>query len=138
MIDVSSLPALNAFLNFVSAVLICVGFYFIKQRNIRAHKNAMIGALIVSGVFLISYLTYHYHAGSVPYAKQDWTRPLYFFILITHIILAAAILPMALRTAYLGLQNRVAQHVRIARWTFPIWVYVSVTGVIVYVMLYQL
>jgi putative membrane protein len=138
MLSVSDLPALNAALNSIAAVLIALGYYFIRVRRIDAHRRCMIAALLVSALFLVSYLTYHYFAGSVRYTKQDWTRPIYFFVLVTHILLAAAIVPLVLRTVYLGLRNRLAAHVRIARWTFPIWMYVSVTGVVVYVMLYRL
>jgi uncharacterized membrane protein YozB (DUF420 family) len=98
----------------------------------------MIAALFVSVAFLASYLIYHYEVGSVPFAGQGWIRPVYFFILITHIILAIVILPMVLRTAYLGIRARYDKHVPIARWTFPLWLYVSVTGVMVYLMLYQM
>ena len=138
MFEVSDLPALNASLNASAAVLIAIGYYQIRRRRIEAHKKCMIAAVCVSALFLVSYLVYHYYAGSVPYTRQDWTRPVYFFILLTHIALAAVILPLVLRTVYLGLQDRRPQHVRIARWTFPIWMYVSVTGVLVYLMLYQL
>jgi putative membrane protein len=136
--EVSDLPALNAGLNFVSAVLIAAGYYCVRRRRLQAHKRCMVAALGVSTAFLTSYLTYHYFAGSVPYTKQDWTRPVYFFILITHIVLAALIVPLVLRTVYLALRGRLDKHVRIARWTFPIWMYVSVTGVLVYLMLYRL
>ena len=134
----SGLPTLNAILNFTAAVLLASGYYFIKKRRIEAHKRCMIAALFVSFAFLTSYLIYHYHVGSVPFGGQGWIRPVYFFILITHIILAVVILPMVLRTAWLGLSARFDKHVPIARWTFPLWMYVSVTGVIVYLMLYHL
>jgi putative membrane protein len=136
--SVSDLPTLNAILNLTSAILIGAGGYFIYKRRIEAHKTCMIAALFVSMAFLTSYLIYHYYAGSVPYTGQGWMRPVYFVILITHIILAIAIVPMVLRTVFLGLRSRFDSHVAIARWTFPIWMYVSVTGVIVYVMLYRL
>jgi uncharacterized membrane protein YozB (DUF420 family) len=135
---ISDLPALNASLNFCAAVLICAGYYFIRNGKTQAHKACMIAALGVSTAFLTSYLIYHYNTGSTPFRQQGWIRPAYFFILITHVTLAAVILPMVIRTAYLALRGRLGKHVRIARWTFPIWVYVSVTGVIVYVMLYRL
>lgn len=138
MLSVSDLPTLNAILNLTSAILVATGYYFIRKRNIRAHKTCMVAAVVVSAAFLVSYLTYHYYALSVPYSKHDWTRPLYFFILITHIILAIVIVPMVLRTTYLAFRTRFDKHVRLARWTFPIWMYVSVTGVIVYLMLYRL
>ena len=137
MIRLTDLPILNAALNTTSAILVGTGFYFIKKKNIRAHKFCMIAALVVSAVFLTSYLIYHYHAGSVRFARQGWIRGVYFPLLLTHTVLAAMILPMVLRTAYLAFANRFIQHVRIARWTFPVWMYVSVTGVIVYLMLYQ-
>lgn len=138
MLSVSDLPKLNAILNFASAVLLATGFYFIKQRRIDAHKRCMVAALVVSMAFLTSYVIYHYHAGSVAFTGQGWIRPVYFFILITHVILAIVILPMVLRTAYLGFTSRFDKHVPIARKTFPLWMYVSVTGVIVYLMLYQM
>ena len=138
MIAVSDLPTLNAALNFTAAVLIGTGFYFIKQKNIRAHKVCMIAALVVSGLFLTSYLVYHYNVGSVSFTKQGWIRNVYFPLLVTHTVLAAVVLPMVLRTAFLAYKGRWVNHVRIARWTFPIWAYVSITGVVVYLMLYRL
>jgi len=138
VLSISDLPALNATLNLISAVLLGTGYWFIKSRNIRAHRACMIGALITSTVFLTSYLIYHYEVGNVLFTKQGWIRPVYFFILITHVTLAIVILPLVLRTAYLAFRERFDKHVRIARWTFPLWMYVSVTGVIVYVMLYRL
>src|SRR4051812_38335170 len=135
---ISDLPTVNAALNFTSAVLIGTGFYFIKQKNIRAHKVCMIAALGVSGVFLTSYLFYHYNVGSVRFTKEGWIRNVYFPLLLTHTVLAAVVLPMVLRTAFLAFRGRFQSHVRIARWTFPIWAYVSITGVIVYLMLYRL
>ena len=138
MIVITDLPVLNAALNFTAAVLIGTGFYFIRQKNIRAHKVCMIAALGVSGAFLTSYLIYHYNVGSVRFTKQGWIRNVYFPLLISHTILAAVVLPMVLRTSFLGLKGRFQKHVRIARWTFPVWMYVSITGVLVYLMLYQL
>ena len=138
MLSVSDLPTLNAFLNSTSAILLGAGYYFIRQRRIQAHRLCMIAALFVSAAFLTSYLIYHYHAGSVPFQGQGWIRPVYFFILITHVILAAAILPLVLRTVYLAQKARFVNHAAIARWTFPIWMYVSVTGVVVYLLLYHL
>ena len=138
MLTVRDLPTLNAILNFTSAVLLTAGGYFIKKRRIDAHKRCMIAALFVSMAFLTSYLIYHSQVGSVPFEGQGWIRPVYYFILITHVILAVVILPLVLRTAYLGFRARFDKHVPIARWTFPLWMYVSVTGVIVYLMLYQM
>jgi uncharacterized membrane protein YozB (DUF420 family) len=135
---VSDLPALNASLNLTAAILIGAGFFFIKRKNIRAHKACMIAALVVSTAFLTSYLVYHYNVGTVHFTKQGWLRSLYFPLLLTHTVLAAVVAPMALRTAYLALSNRFKAHVGIARWTFPVWVYVSITGVVVYIMLYRL
>jgi putative membrane protein len=138
MIAITDLPAINATLNLTSAVLLGTGYYFIRRRNIPAHKTCMVGALIASTVFLTSYLIYHYNVGNVLFTKQGWIRPVYFFILIPHVVLAIVILPFILRTAYLGLTSRFDKHRRIARWTFPVWMYVSVTGVLVYLMLYHL
>ena len=137
MIGVTDLPTINAALNATAATLIGTGFYFIKQKNIRAHKVCMIAALAVSTLFLTSYLFYHYNVGSVRFTKQGWIRSVYFPVLISHTILAALILPMVLRTTYLAFKGRFTNHVRIARWTFPTWMYVSITGVVVYVMLYH-
>ena len=136
MMDVSSLPALNATLNSASAILLACGWVLIRRRRIAAHRACMTGAFLVSTAFLVSYVIYHMHAGSVPYTGTGLWRPVYFFILITHIILAAAIVPLALITLGRALRGRFAAHARLARWTLPIWLYVSVTGVVVYVMLY--
>jgi len=138
LIDVSRLPALNAALNSVSAILLGAGYLFIRRRNVTAHKTCMLAALGVSTLFLISYITYHAQAGSVRFTGTGWVRPLYFAILISHVILAMAILPLALVTVYRAWRERFEAHRRIARWTLPIWMYVSVTGVAVYVMLYVL
>jgi uncharacterized membrane protein YozB (DUF420 family) len=138
MIAVADLPALNAILNTISAVLLACGYAFIRRRRIAAHRACMVGALVVSAVFLTSYLIYHYHVGSVRFTGEGWIRPVYFFILITHILLAAAIVPLVLRTVYLAARSRFESHAAIARWTFPLWMYVSVTGVLVYLMLYHL
>jgi len=138
MLAITDLPALNAILNLISSVLLGTGYYFIRKRNIPAHKACMVAALITSTAFLTSYVIYHFNVGSVPFTKQGWLRPVYFLILIPHVILAMVSLPFILRTAYLGLTSRFDKHVRVARWTFPVWMYVSITGVIVYLMLYQL
>ena|SRR5688572_213075 len=137
MIDLTDLPTVNAALNATAAILIGTGFYFIKQKNIRAHKACMVAALAVSGLFLTSYLFYHYNVGSVRFTKQGWIRSVYFPLLLSHTILAVLVLPLVLRTTYLAFQNRFVNHVRVAKWTFPIWIYVSITGVIVYLMLYH-
>ena len=137
MISISDLPTVNAALNAAAAILIGAGVYFIKRKNIPAHKACMVAALAVSSLFLTSYLTYHYNVGNVRFTKQGWIRNVYFPLLISHTILAAVILPMVLRTAFLAFKGRFRNHVRIAKWTFPAWMYVSVTGVVVYVMLYH-
>ncbi len=138
MIDYTALPAVNATLNAVSGIFLLVGYVLIRRRRINAHRNAMLGAFASSTVFLISYLVYHAHAGSRPFAGQGPIRYVYFTILISHVILAAAILPLAITTLSRGLRGRYVEHKRIAKWTFPTWMYVSVTGVIVYLMLYQM
>jgi uncharacterized membrane protein YozB (DUF420 family) len=137
MIAISDLATVNAALNATAAVLIGSGFYFIKTKNIPAHKACMTAAVVVSTLFLTSYLIYHYNVRSVRFTKQGWIRNVYFPLLLTHTLLAAAALPMVLRTLFLAAKGRFGNHVRIARWTFPIWIYVSVTGVIVYLMLYH-
>ncbi len=134
----SSLPALNAALNSLSAVFLLAGFLFIKSRNQSAHRACMLTAFGCSILFLISYLIYHYQVGSVPFRGRGWIRPVYFTILLTHTILATAVVPLALITLTRALRERFDAHRRIARWTFPNWLYVSVTGVVVYWMLYWL
>ena len=138
MITVSQLPTFNAALNSLSAVFLCAGFYFIKSGNRQAHRACMLTAFACSILFLISYLVYHYQVGSVGFKGQGWIRPVYFTILVTHTILAAAVPPLALITLVRALRERFAAHRRIARWALPIWLYVSVTGVVVYLMLYGL
>jgi len=133
-----SLPALNAALNSFSAVFLLAGFLFIKWRNQSAHRVCMLSAFVCSMLFLISYLIYHYQVGSVPFRGQGWIRPVYFSILLTHTVLATAVVPLALITLSRALRQRFDAHRRLARWTFPIWLYVSVTGVVVYWMLYRL
>ena len=136
--QISDLPTLNATLNGLSAVWLTCGYIFIRQKKITAHKTCMIGALITSALFLSSYLIYHYHAGSRPFTGQGTIRLVYFAILISHIILAITLVPLAISTLRKGLRGDYARHVRVARRTFPMWMYVSVTGIIVYLMLYQL
>ena len=132
------LPTLNACLNATSALLLVLGFYFIRQRNITAHRACMVSAFGVSVVFLISYLTYHATAGVTRFAGQGAVRFLYFTILITHTTLAALIPVLAIITLRRALRGQYDKHRRLARWTLPAWLYVSVTGVIVYLMLYHL
>jgi putative membrane protein len=135
---VLSHPALNASLNAASAVLLLSGYRFIRRRNVTEHRICMVSAFIVSTAFLISYLIYHARVGSVPFQGRGWIRPVYFFILITHIVLAATILPLALVTLSRALREQFDRHKRIARWTLPIWLYVSVSGVVIYFLLYHL
>ena len=137
MISLSDLPAANAMLNTASAVLLVTGYTFIRCKKVTAHLVCMGSALMVSTLFLISYLVYHYHEGSTPFTGQGWVRGVYFSMLITHAVLAAMILPLALTTLCRAWKKQFDRHVRIARWTLPIWLYVSVTGVAIYLMLYQ-
>jgi len=137
-VTVSDLPALNATLNATSAVLLTTGWILIRRGRIAQHRAVMIAAVCTSALFLISYLVYHAQVGSVRFTKQGPIRAVYFTILLTHTVLAVAIVPMVLVTLTRGLRARYERHRRIARWTMPIWLYVSVTGVIVYLMLYQM
>lgn len=135
--EYASFPPLNATLNGLSAVLLWVGRGFIKRGRMAQHRALMIAAVVSSTLFLISYLYYHAHVGSVRFQGQGWSRPLYFSILISHTILAAAIVPMVIITLSRALRQRFARHRAIARWTYPLWLYVSVTGVLIYFMLYH-
>lgn len=135
---VSDLPALNATLNATCAVLLVIGWALIKRGRIRQHRAVMIAAVCTSALFLVSYLVYHAQVGSVRFTKTGAIRTLYFTVLLTHTVLAAVIVPMVLVTLSRGLAGKYDPHRRIARWTMPIWLYVSVTGVIVYLMLYQM
>jgi uncharacterized membrane protein YozB (DUF420 family) len=134
---VISPPALNAALNGTAAVLLLSGYTFIRRRQVTAHRVCMVAAFLTSTAFLISYLLYHARVGSVPFQGQGWIRPVYFFILFTHIVLAATIVPLALVTLSRALREQFDRHKRIARWTLPIWLYVSVTGVVIYFLLYH-
>ncbi|MGE3177590.1 MAG: DUF420 domain-containing protein [Vicinamibacterales bacterium] len=133
----TDLPALNAALNATATVLLVTGWALIRAKRVEQHRLCMLAAVAVSALFLASYLTYHYQVGSVPFTRQGIVRPIYFTILLTHVVLAFVTLPLAIVTLTRGLNGRVAQHRAIARWTMPIWLYVSVTGVLVYVLLYQ-
>lgn len=136
--SLSDLPALNATLNGLSAILLTAGFVFIKRGDKIAHRNCMIGAFAVSTVFLISYLTYHYSAGHTSFKDPAWFRPIYLAILIPHVILAAAIVPLILTTLWMAFRGKFETHRKIARWTWPLWMFVSVTGVVIYLLLYQI
>ncbi len=133
-----SLPTLNALLNATSATLLSTGFLFIRRKRIRAHKISMVSAFVCSVAFLVSYVYYHAQVGSVPFRGRGWIRPVYFSLLTSHTVLAVATLPLALITLSRALRRRFDRHKRIARWTLPIWLYVSITGVIVYWLLYHL
>jgi uncharacterized membrane protein YozB (DUF420 family) len=134
----TDLPAVNATLNAIAFVFLVTGHVFIRRGQWQRHRACMIGALVVSGLFLTSYVIYHLQVGSVPFRKTGWIRTVYFAVLIPHVILAAAIVPLILITVSRALSRRFDKHRRIARWTLPLWLYVSITGVIVYVMLYQM
>jgi len=136
--SISDLPVLNATLNATSAVLLLLGYRAVRRHEIERHRRLMVSAACVSAAFLVSYLVYHAHVGSVRFTATGTPRTVYFTILITHTILAAAIVPLVLRTLYLGWRRRDDRHRRIARWTFPLWLYVSVTGVVIYLMLYRI
>ncbi|HXE79503.1 MAG TPA: DUF420 domain-containing protein [Vicinamibacterales bacterium] len=135
---VADLPTLNAALNATAATLLAVGWWLIRRRRVDAHRRCMLGAFTASTLFLISYVIYHLHAGSRPYQGVGFLRIVYFTILLTHVVLAAGIVPLALVTLARGLRRDDNRHRRIARWTIPIWLYVSITGIIIYVMLYHL
>jgi uncharacterized membrane protein YozB (DUF420 family) len=136
--DVTALPTMNALLNATSGVLLVVGYVFIRRRKVTLHKICMLSAFVASCLFLVSYLTLRYYAGMTRFTGQGWIRPVYFTILTSHTILAAGILPLALITLSRALRGRFDRHARIARWTLPLWLYVSVTGVLVYWILYRL
>ena len=138
MFPIASLPAVNATLNATSAVLLAFGYFYIRSGRVDAHRRCMLAALATSALFLTSYLIYHYHVGSVPFAGRGWIRGVYFTILITHTILAVVIVPLVLITLARALKGNFVRHRAIARWTLPLWFYVSVTGVVVYWMLYRL
>ncbi|HZM17700.1 MAG TPA: DUF420 domain-containing protein [Candidatus Krumholzibacteria bacterium] len=131
------LPALNAGLNTLSALFLLTGFLCIRRRRIAAHRACMLSALGTSTLFLISYLTYHFQVGTTRFTATGWIRPLYFTILATHTVLAVVIVPLVLLTLRRALRREFPRHARLARWTLPLWFYVSVTGVVIYVLLYR-
>ena len=135
MISIYHLPLLNSILNSISAIFLIIGFVYIKKGNVKAHLRAMWSAFTVSALFLVSYLIFHYLVGSVGFDGQGMIVPVYYFILITHIILAMVILPLVLITLYRATRGDFNRHRNIARWTWPLWLYVSVTGVLVYLMM---
>jgi uncharacterized membrane protein YozB (DUF420 family) len=135
---ISILPSVNATLNATAAVLLVWGYLLIRRKQIQTHRKVMLSAFVVSSLFLVCYLVYHFQVGSVHYAKTGAIRAVYFSILGTHTLLAAAVPPLAIVTLSRGLGARFDKHRRIARWTLPVWLYVSVTGVVVYLMLYRM
>ena len=137
MIQITDLPALNATLNGTSALLLTIGYVMIRRGRRDLHKKCMLAALVASTAFLTSYVIYHANTGSRPFAGSGRIRIAYFAILISHVVLATTILPLALVTTARGLRAQFDRHVKIARWTLPVWLYVSVTGVVIYLMLYQ-
>ena len=134
---VHDLPAVNASLNAISGALLVAGYLLIRARRIEQHRRCMIAAFVASSLFLVCYVVYHAQVGSVRFTRQGFVRPLYYSILITHVTLAVVVVPLAIVTLSRGLHARYPRHRAIARWTLPIWLYVSVTGVLVYVLLYQ-
>jgi putative membrane protein len=137
LLPLHALPLLNAILNSLSAVLLCSGYIAIRRRCVSLHKTCMLTACFTSALFLVSYLTYHYHVGSKPFTGQGSIRLVYFTILISHTILAAVIVPLVLLTLTRAWKAQWPRHRRLARWTLPLWLYVSITGVVIYLMLYQ-
>jgi uncharacterized membrane protein YozB (DUF420 family) len=135
---IADLPALNATLNGTSGVLLAVGYVLIRRRRVAAHRLCMASAFVVSTAFLVSYVIYHASHGATPFPGEGWIRPVYFTMLTSHILLAIAVVPLAVLTLFRGLAERFESHRKIARITLPIWLYVSVTGVLVYWMLYHL
>jgi putative membrane protein len=132
----SDLPLINACLNSLSTVFLTLGYIFIRQKKIQAHRNCMITAFCTSTIFLIFYLVYHYYAGRTTFKDPQWFRPIYLGILLTHTVLAVAIVPLILMTFHRAIKARYELHKKIARWTWPLWMYVSVTGVLIYYLLY--
>ena len=135
--SITDLPATNAFLNGLCTIFLLLGFIYIKRGNIKTHQKCMVTALILSAIFLTSYLIYHSQVGSVPYPHRDWTRPIYFAILIPHIILAAVNVPFIIALVWRAYKGEFDRHRRLARWVWPSWIFVSITGVIIYLMLYK-
>ena len=134
----SDLPAVNACLNGASTIFLIFGYIYIKKGRQDAHRNCMVSALITSTTFLSCYLVYHYFAGRTTFQNPQWFRPIYLVILLTHTVLAVVIVPMVLVTVIQAIRQRWESHKKIARWTWPIWMYVSVTGVVIYLLLYQI
>jgi len=137
--SLTDLPAVNACLNGLSAVFLTTGYVFIRRGNKIAHRNCMVSAFVTSTIFLICYLTYHFTVRTVTrFEKPEWFRPIYLTILLTHTVLAVVIVPLVLMTLGRAVKQRFDLHKKIARWTWPLWMYVSVTGVVIYLLLYQI
>ncbi len=136
--QLSDLPLVNACLNGLSTIFLAVGYYKIKQGNKLGHRNAMISAFVTSSIFLASYLIYHFYAGRTEFKNPAWFRPYYLGLLLTHTILAVVVVPMILISFSRALRERWEMHKKIARWTWPVWMYVSITGVVIYLLLYQI
>ena len=142
--SILDLPAVNGTLNGLSAVLLTIGYVMIRQKRVNAHRNCMIAAFVTSALFLVCYLTYHtylgvvLHRGPTRFVDPAWFRPIYLAILLTHTLLAVIILPLVFMTISRALRQRFDKHRQIARWTWPLWMYVSVTGVLIYLLLYQI
>jgi len=136
-VTIHDFPAINASLNATSSVFLVTGYVMIRTKRIAQHRACMLAAMATSALFLTCYVIYHAQVGSVRFPRYGFVRSLYFTILLTHVVLAVTVLPLAIVTAARGLRGDYARHRKIARWTFPIWLYVSVTGVLVYVLLYQ-
>src|SRR5207302_1408417 len=134
----SDLPAVNASLNGLSAIFLMAGYRFIRRKNVPAHHRCMLSAVVTSTLFLICYVTYHLKAGRTVFREPQWFRPIYLTLLLTHTVLAVVIVPMVIITLSRALRQRFDLHKRIARWTWPLWMYVSVTGVVIYFLLYHI
>jgi len=134
----TDLPPVNASLNALSALFLTLGFVFIKKGRKNAHRNCMVAAFVTSTIFLVCYLVYHFHAGRTVFREPAWMRPIYLTLLLTHTVLAVVIVPLVLLTLHRAIKERFELHKKIARWTWPIWMYVSVTGVVIYLLLYQI
>lgn len=134
----ADLPTLNVILNFISAIFLLTGFIFIKRNKPSIHKRFMLLTLLTSTLFLISYLVYHFSVGSVPYPYHDWTRPLYFAILIPHVILSGIMIPFIIAAVRFALKEQFDRHKKLVRWVWPVWMFVSLSGIVIYLMLYRL
>lgn len=132
---VSWFPAVNAVINSATSLLLITGFYFIKNKMIKLHRISMMSAFVLGSLFLVSYVIYHSMADSTSFGGEGWIRPVYYFLLLSHILLAIVVVPFVLFAFYFALTNRIEKHKKIVKWTFPIWLYVSVTGVLVYLMI---